>query len=205
MTIKAVIFDFGGVLYKTPDYRWLLRLMQPFRRQMDELLWGLYLSPTELPYVKAVLSGQIPEEKVWEAFSRRTRLNHRWVQRMRSGSYSRRRLNHPMIDLLQSFRPRYKTAILTNAASEFRSTFCQAFSMEDWADEVIISAETGFAKPDADIYLNALQAMRVRPEESIFVDDMEENVAGARSIGMRAFQFQSNQQVTRQIEHLLRE
>jgi putative hydrolase of the HAD superfamily len=45
------------------------------------------------------------------------------------------------------------------------------------------------AKPDAAIYRHAAEGLGVRPEEILFVDDREENVAGARAVGMVAIQY----------------
>lgn len=203
MAIRAVFFDFGGVLYKTPDYRWLMRLSRLLRRPHDDLVWGLYTSPTQSEFVRGVMSGQIPEQQVWESFARRARLSPQWLARIRGGSYARRRLNLPAINLLKSLRPRYITAILTNAGSEFRATFVRAYGMEEWAGRVLISAEMGLAKPDPAIFTAAAEIMSVRPEEVLFLDDLLENVEGARSTGMAAIQFRSNAQAIEQVSRNL--
>ncbi len=203
MSIQAVIFDFGGVLYKTPDIRWLIRFQSLFGAPKDEVLWGLYLSPSESPYVKDVMSGKIPESDLWDALAIKLRVRKHWLHQMRNRSLTPRRLNLPMINLLKQLRTHYRTAILTNAASEFRSTFCQAFGMEQWADQVIISAETGMAKPDPLIYHYALQQMGVEAGQALFMDDIAENVDAARQVGMHAVHFRSNRQALLQINSIL--
>jgi putative hydrolase of the HAD superfamily len=51
------------------------------------------------------------------------------------------------------------------------------------------SHRLGIAKPDAAIYLYAAKGLGVTPENVLFLDDREENVAGARAVGMMAIQY----------------
>lgn len=53
-------------------------------------------------------------------------------------------------------------------------------------DPVVISGEVGLRKPDAAIYRLALDRLGVAAEQTLFVDDAEPNVAGARAVGLRA-------------------
>ena len=55
----------------------------------------------------------------------------------------------------------------------------------DLFDAVVISAEVGMRKPDADIYLATANALGRAPEECVFVDDLESNVRGADAVGMK--------------------
>jgi putative hydrolase of the HAD superfamily len=49
------------------------------------------------------------------------------------------------------------------------------------------AAVIGAAKPSAQAYKTALDALRVEPEECIFFDDEEECIEGARRLGLRAY------------------
>lgn len=55
--------------------------------------------------------------------------------------------------------------------------------------DVILSASTiGFAKPHPRAYLAVAEALALPPSACCLIDDLAENVAGARLVGMRAFQ-----------------
>ena len=198
--IRAVFCDFGSVLYKTPDVRWLIHLQRLLGRKVDETLLALYQTPTQSPLNKAVMCGQIPESQIWEGLIRRFGLSPAMIARLRSGSFAPKRLNRPMIHALQRLRPRFQTAILTNAGSDFRATFCRAFEIETWADQVIISAEEGMAKPDPALFYLAAARLQIRPEQALLIDDVAENVEGARATGMQAFQFVNNRQALKALE-----
>jgi putative hydrolase of the HAD superfamily len=53
-----------------------------------------------------------------------------------------------------------------------------------------LSFEIGVMKPHPEIYAAAAKHVAVMPSECYFVDDLAENVRGARAVGMRALQFE---------------
>jgi len=52
-------------------------------------------------------------------------------------------------------------------------------------DGGIISAEVKLSKPDIRIYRNILNKYDLKPEESVYIDDIEENVVAAEKTGMQ--------------------
>ncbi len=66
----------------------------------------------------------------------------------------------------------------------------------------ILSYEVGIMKPDVEIYRRAAEAAGLPPAECLFVDDLAENIAGARNAGMRAIHFLSREQLERDLETL---
>jgi epoxide hydrolase-like predicted phosphatase len=54
-------------------------------------------------------------------------------------------------------------------------------------DAIVRSDEVGLRKPDAEIYLLTAEKLQARPAECVFVDDLLQNVEGARAVGMHAF------------------
>jgi len=59
---------------------------------------------------------------------------------------------------------------------------------------VVISCETGLIKPEASIYHHLTDRFSLKPEECIFVDDMQENVDAARACGWQAEQLSDKNQ-----------
>jgi putative hydrolase of the HAD superfamily len=53
-------------------------------------------------------------------------------------------------------------------------------------DRLLVSHECRCEKPDPRIYRMAIEATGLPPEAHLFIDDIEENVQGARAVGMRA-------------------
>jgi putative hydrolase of the HAD superfamily len=53
-------------------------------------------------------------------------------------------------------------------------------------DAVVLSGREGLRKPEPEIYLLAARRLGIRPEDCVFVDDVQANVDGARAVGMTA-------------------
>jgi epoxide hydrolase-like predicted phosphatase len=109
-----------------------------------------------------------------------------------------------LIDYARSLKPRFKTGIISNAWPEARENIREHVN-GDAFDVMLFSAEEGVAKPAQAIYERALTRLNVAPHEAIFVDDVEENVEAARTIGMRTFRFENTDQVIGQINRYLTE
>jgi putative hydrolase of the HAD superfamily len=68
---------------------------------------------------------------------------------------------------------------------------------------VVDSAFVGMRKPDPEIYALTLERLGLAAGSCLFVDDVAENVAGARELGMAVVQFHSNEQAIPEIEAAL--
>jgi len=200
MSIRAVLFDFGGVLYKTPDRRWLRNWQRLLGLGQDETISAMIASPEESPYVQAIMEGRIPESDMWERLGQRWRLSPVLVSWLQYSTMSRRRLNREVADFLAGLRPRFQTAILSNAGSDARRQFTEIFGFNRIVDEMIISAEEGVAKPDERIYRIALERLGVEAQEALFLDDLAVNVEAARRLGMQAVQFFETRQALAEIQ-----
>ena len=58
-------------------------------------------------------------------------------------------------------------------------------------DDTVVSAEAGLIKPDPRIYAYTEKRCGLVPGNTLFIDDLEVNVAGARKAGWHALQFVS--------------
>jgi len=58
-------------------------------------------------------------------------------------------------------------------------------------DDIVVSAEIGLIKPDPRIYAYTERRCRLTPTNTLFIDDLEVNVAAARTAGWHAEQFVS--------------
>lgn len=87
---------------------------------------------------------------------------------------------------LQTLRARgLRLAVLTNfELPSVELTLGGVGLAPEWFDALLSSAAIGFRKPDPRAYLAAAAALQLPPAECAFVDDLPENVAAARALGM---------------------
>lgn len=62
----------------------------------------------------------------------------------------------------------------------------------EYFDGTIVSAFEGCVKPSAEIFHRLLERFHLKAEECFFVDDMAENVASAKRVGIDGFVFQGD-------------
>jgi putative hydrolase of the HAD superfamily len=94
------------------------------------------------------------------------------------------------VPVMRALRERgTRVAVVSNCSHSTRP-IVDRLGLEDEADAVVLSFEVGVAKPDAGIYLTALERLRVAPDEAVFVDDQAAYCDGASTVGMSAYLIQ---------------
>jgi putative hydrolase of the HAD superfamily len=90
---------------------------------------------------------------------------------------------------------RYLMAALNNEGAEVNAYRIEHFGLRRLFTLFLSSCYVGARKPDAAIYDLALKVTQRSPQECVFVDDREPNIAGARKIGMDTILFQGAAQL----------
>lgn len=200
MTIHAVIIDLGGVLLRTEDRTPRALLSKRLGMTYAELSRLVFDSET----AQLATVGKIPVQAHWDYIRGALQLSPEEFQQVPSLFWGGDRLDTDLVDYIRSLRPRYKTAMLSNAWGDLRQVIEQRWKITDAFDELIISAEVGLAKPDPRIYRLALDRLKATPPEAVFVDDFLENVEAARGVGLHAIHYENPAQTRAELEQLLK-
>jgi putative hydrolase of the HAD superfamily len=183
--VKAVIFDVGGVLIRTEDRAarasWERDLSLP-AGEADELVFHSAAG-------QAAQRGEIDDEALWAWIGDTLLLEGPDLASFRRDFWAGDRLDGKLLGFIRTLRPRYQTAIVTNASRGMRATLDTIYPLAEDFDLIVCSAEEGVMKPDAAIYARTLARLGRSPGEAVFIDDNPANVAGAREIGLAAIQF----------------
>lgn len=87
--------------------------------------------------------------------------------------------------LLQRVRERFRLGLVSNFYGNV-ATICEEAGLSPSLDVVIDSARLGKKKPDPEIYLAALHALGLSPEQAVFVgDSYDRDMMPARRLGMK--------------------
>ena len=93
--------------------------------------------------------------------------------------------NLPAIDVLARVKAAgYKVLLLSNTDPERFAFVRRRFPEILFFDGYVLSYELKLLKPDPAIYLAAARQAGSKPDECVFIDDMEENVRGAVEAGL---------------------
>ncbi len=196
--LKAVIFDWGGVLMRTVDAsgrrKWEQKLGLP-QYTVDRVVHGSRSW-------KQAQSGAITDEEYWADVARQLGLDEAALQEFRRDYFSGDQLDQEMMDFIRGLRPHYKTALLSNASPRL-TELLDALDATDAFDVIVISGLVGVQKPDPAIYRVVLERLGLAPEETIFVDDFVENIEVAQKLGMRTLHFRAEMDWRRELEQRL--
>lgn len=80
---------------------------------------------------------------------------------------------------------------LSNFSGDLFREHRDRFEFLDRFDGMVISGDEQIVKPDPAIYTLLLDRFGLEPATTVFVDDRQDNVAGARAVGMLAVLFRS--------------
>ena len=199
MPIRAVFFDFGGVIQRTEYQAPRQHLAQRFGMEYDDIDKLVFGSPSAM---KATL-GEIDVKEHWKSIARRLKLQSHAIESFEADFFAGDVIDHSILQLLRSLRPRFKTGLISNAWSDMREYLVRK-KIDEVFDTVTISAEVGVAKPNVNIYLLALEQAQVKAGEAVFVDDVAANIEACEQVGMKGILFKDPQESMEQLKKLLK-
>lgn len=182
---RVVLFDFGGVVIRTPfelhDYEW----RGPFDVASDPL-WA------------QSMAGEITEREYWHRQASRYYPDaddptHTFMRDLyeQDESVIVRPEIVALLDELQAAGLR--TAVLTNDLAAFHPPeWIGRMSVIRRFDPLIDLSHVGFLKPQPEAFEHALKELGIPAAEAssvVFLDDQPLNVAGAQAAGLRAVHF----------------
>lgn len=185
MMIKAIIFDFGGVILRTQDWVGRRRWEERLGLAENEAEWVVFNSE----WGRKAQQGEISYTALWQGIGRRFGLAAAELQQFQRDFWAGDVLDWGLVALIRGLRSSYQTALISNAFNDLRDVLSSQFAIADAFDHLIISAEEGIMKPDPRIFHIALQKLGCRPEEALFIDDFAVNIAGARAVGLHTIHF----------------
>jgi epoxide hydrolase-like predicted phosphatase len=197
--IRAVIFDFGGVLVRMIDDTPRLKLAEQLGVPLSQLDELVFFSES----AQRASRGELTIRQHWEVVRLALGIQPEEMLQFLQQYWSADDVNYELLGYIRTLRPRYKVGLLSNAWNDLRQTLHTRWNIDGLFDELIISAEVGLVKPDPRIYHLALERLGVQAEEAVFIDDIAGNVDAARAEGLAAIQFHNTQQVLGELGHLL--
>jgi 2-haloacid dehalogenase len=187
-TSRIIVFDIGGVLIEW-DPRHLYRklfngdevAMSHFLTKICSPAWNAQMDKGK-PFSVAVaeLAEEYPEYSSL-IFAYQTR----WKE-MIAGAIE------PTVGVLAGlYQAGYPLYALSNWSAETFPLMRERYAFLDWFEEIVLSGETGLAKPDPAIYDVFLQRTGLEAAGCLFIDDSPENIKVAGRLGFETIHFES--------------
>lgn len=195
--VKNIVFDFGGVLIDwNPRYLYYPYFggdeeqAEWFLKNICTYAWNIQMDGGK-PFAEGVaeLTAQYPE------WAEAIEVYHtRWGE-MIGGEVE------GTADLVRRLKAAgYGVYGLTNWSMETYPMIRDSYEVFSLFDGIVVSGEECLLKPDKAIYNCLLERYGLQPEESLFLDDNADNVAGAEAVGMKALRFESALQAEQELK-----
>ncbi len=198
MTLRALFFDFGGVLVRTEYQAPRQRLAEQFGMDYEDIEKVVFGSPS----ASRASVGEVTEEEHWQNVMKLLKLPADETERVKSEFFGGDVVDRAFLEFIRSLKPKYKIGLISNAWDGLRA-YIEREKFADVFDAMIISAEVRAAKPDPKIYQIALEQLQVKPKEAVFVDDLPANIEGCERLGMKGIRFTDAESVLKQLKAIL--
>jgi HAD superfamily hydrolase (TIGR01509 family) len=178
---EAIIFDLGDVLFT-----WSAETKTDIP---GKTLRKLLSSDTWHEYECGRVTRQDCFEKVAQEFS----LDATQVANAFKQAHQSLKQDPVVVAFLKQIRSDGKLRVyaMSNIGKE---DFADLQHLMDWSlfDGVYASGDAGMRKPDPSFFRYVLNQIKIAPERVIFVDDKQENIAAAESLGINGFVFKDD-------------
>lgn len=201
-SVKAVIFDVGGVLAigkysknKTHGHR-MLGVHHYMSKKLGISL-DQWFDSIDTSYAHSI-EGKSSKTKVLEIFSKNLKTTPRKLEKLFLAAY-RKNLKQNKALFKQAFKLKkrgYKIAILSDQWPISQKALMLPKYINKF-DRVVVSCSPSvkMRKPNPKIYKLVLKKLNLNAAEAIFIDNQEWNIIPAQKLGMKTILFRNNKQL----------
>lgn len=199
MTIRAIVLDIGGVVLRTEDRSGRQTLEEKYGLPpggVDALVFG-----SEPAAASSI--GKSQPDLIWQNVAHKLSLSPEELSDFQRIFWQGDQTDLNLISFLQTIRPSFITAFLSNAWVDFRQTLADHYDIieGETVDYLLISSELGMVKPDPLIYQHLSETLHTKFNEILFVDDFIENIKAAEALGIHTIHFQAGMDLIAEIQN----
>lgn len=111
-------------------------------------------------------------------------------------------VNTPLIEFIRANQGRFSFGIISTTTYDLK-TILEKDNIRDLFKVILTSGETGFDKAETFIYKKSLVLLKTTPEETIFIDNDEEYVKAADTIGIKTILYTNFETCKKQLVKLI--
>ena len=197
MAIKNIIYDFGGVIYEINYHRAFSEFLKIANNPEEIFDLGIKEFANHQIFIDYE-TGKTSEETFLNALIAEFDLkpDHKAV---------RKAFNALLIDffpdvydIIESQKEKYSISLLSNTNKiHFDYYSAQKPEIFDLFDHKFLSFELKARKPHIEIFQKAIEICNYNPSETLFADDLQENIDGAAKAGFKTFLIDKSNNIKR--------
>ncbi len=98
------------------------------------------------------------------------------------------------VKLVEKLSLKYDLGVISNANDNYKR-YLEQKDILKFFKTITLSEMIGFRKPDKEIFEITLEQMDLKPEEVVFIDDMEENIEVASALKINTILYENTTQL----------
>lgn len=199
MKINTVIFDIGGVMVGLGRLHFFEQF--GYSPQMCERLLS---STMKSPHWKELDRGVLTDEEVIDRFVKDAPELETEIRRSMEnvhGIVYRLETSIPWIEELR--QSGLRVLYLSNYSMKVANDNEDAMDFLSHMDGGLLSCDYKVIKPDPAFYMILIEKYGLEPSECVFLDDLEDNLAAARSLGIHTILVKDHEQAAADLKALL--
>lgn len=189
VTIRAVLFDFGGVLAEEGFRNGLRHMARDSGLEPDEFFEQVRDSISRSGY----LTGRCSEALFWEKVRAQSGISGS-DEALRQIILERFLIRDWMVDLVKRLREAQVRVVILSDQTNWLDELNEWYGFFVLFERVYNSFHLGKSKSDRTLFLDVLKDMGLVPEEALFIDDTSGHVERARSMGLHAIHYRTREQ-----------
>lgn len=176
--IKAIVFDFAGVISPGALIDWVKRHTTNKNRVLDRLreksyIWDLgQINELQFKHIISEITG-VAEDKVWNII---------WGKAL---------VNKKLISLIKKLKKKFKIVLFSDNFAPYLQRQIDNLHIRNLFDEIIISSDYHKKKTDINFLRILLSILSMKKNEILLIDDSEINIKTARKFGILSHLFTS--------------
>ena len=189
--IKAIIFDYGGVLSVEGSLSSFGEIYAPKLGVDPEEFTRLIIDN----WSKARIN-KMDSKMFWLNLSKFLKIDQKIFRKdfMEFSGFK-----HEVLDLIKKLKNNYKLGLLSNHIEDWLEEIIAEHKLNEVFDIITTSYKTRIAKPDISIFKEIVEQLGVNPTECIYIDDLEKNIPPAKELGMKTILFKNFEQLKKEL------
>lgn len=197
--IKNIIFDFGGVIYDIDHTKTKEAFVKLGLKDFDTL----YGHTVQTKLFEDFEIGKISPDDFRVAIRNYLPVNTSDYQIYKAWNALLLGFDLKRLDLLEKVNKQYRIFLLSNTNQihfqKYMEELNQMNRMESFKklfEKLFFSHQIGMRKPDPKIFNYVLFESRIKPEETVFIDDYDLNILAANNCGLKGIHLKPNQNIS---------
>ena len=190
LNIKNIIFDLGGVIINI-DYHLTI---EAFKKLGFNNFDTVFTQASQLGIFDQLDKGLVSHEEFRNYIRELSGipLNNNQIDE----AWNAMLLDFPVerLSLLEKIRDQYRTFLLSNTNQMHCEVYTKdlqaTYGVKDLShffEKAYLSHEIGMRKPDREAFMLILNENNLKPEETLFIDDTEQHIEGAKKVGINTY------------------